>query len=375
MSAPVNETSHHSGALKVFGAAIVVLSTAGVFGLSFTRHAAEAQERKAREESLAKGPAVKVVPVASSSGERALNVPGEARAWAQSLLYAKVSGYLKEIRVDKGDRVKKGQLLAVLESPDADQAVAAARADVAVKKELADRDAALVKRAIVSQQEATQAAGALKVAEANLARAEVTTSYAQIRAPFDGVITGRFADPGALLPAATGSTTSAQAVLELSDTDRLRIAVYLGQDDAAVVNSGDAATIQLPGGESVSAKVSRMSRELDSRTRTMLCEIDLDNRQLHLYPGAFVQVKLELKPQSHPVVPQEALILRGDKSFVAVVRDRVAHLVPVKVGVADGKTVELLSGVSPGEKVAVNAGEDVVDGQTVDPVEQPIGLR
>jgi RND family efflux transporter MFP subunit len=203
----------------------------------------------------------------------------------------------------------------------------------------------------------------------------VITAYAQLRAPFDGVITGRLADPGALMPAATGSTYSDQPLLELSDTDRLRVAVYLGQDDAAAVDVGDEATIALPGGNVATAKVSRLSRELDARTRTMLVEIDLDNRSLHVYPGAFVQVQLKLRPHVQPVIPEEALITRGDKNFVAVVQGHTAHLVPVQVAQLDGKTVELLSGVTAGEKVALNAGDDVVDGQTVDPVEEPIGLR
>ena len=380
-SAPVSEPTSTPPAassglsIKLFGSGMVLVAAAAVVVLFVGRRSAEAHEASRRQAELALGPRVAVVPVAAPAGERVLTVTGEARAFTQSTLYAKVSGYLKELRVDRGDRVKKGQLLAVLESPDAAQQVAAARADVAVKRELAERDAKLLKSRIVSEQEAQQAQAALDVAKAQLARAEVLQGYAQLRAPFDGVVTGRYADPGAMLPAATGATASAQPVLEISDTDRLRVFVYLGQDDASMVEVGDPATLTLPGGRRVEAKVSRMSRNLDPRTRTMEAEIDLDNRELRLLPGTFLQAKLTVKGQNNPVVPAAALISRKDRLYVARIDGKTAHLVPVEVGHSDGKKVQLLSGVAPGAQVAVNAGDALDDGMTVDPIAAPTEAR
>lgn len=364
-----------AGPLKWVSGALVVLAALGVIALFVGRRSAEAHEALRRQSELARGPRVEVVPVTATTGDRSITVTGEARAFAQSMLYAKVSGYLKDLKVDRGDRVKAGQLLAVLESPDSAQQVAAARADVEVKRELAQRDAKLLKSRIVSEQEAQQAQGAFDVAKAQLARAEVLQGYAQLRAPFDGVVTGRFADPGALLPAATGATASAQPVLEISDTDRLRVAVYLGQEDAAQVEAGDAAQLRLPTGEAITARVSRMSRSLDPRTRTMLAEIDLDNRTHAILPGTFLQVRLTVKARAYPVVPAGALISRHEALYVARVDGKTAHLVPVKVGSADGKTVQILSGAAPGEKVAINAGEVLTDGMTVDPVDAAAGAR
>jgi hypothetical protein len=131
---------------------------------------------------------------------------------------------------------------------------------------------------------------------------------------------------------------------------------------------GDAASLTLPSGKKVEARVSRRSGALDPRTRTMRVEIDLDNRTLQLVPGTFLPVTLHLKAKAHPVVPAGALISRRDRLYVATVKDRIAHLVPVEAGASDGETVQILAGVTPGQQVAVNAGEELSDGMKVDPV-------
>lgn len=367
--APVERAPAKKGsfALYLLGLVAVAAAFAGVFLLAMGRRTAEAAEAKARKAEVAAGPFVKVVPVEVTSEGRTVTLPGEVRAFEQTTLYAKVSGYLKDIRVDKGDRVKKDQLLATLESPDADQQVAAAQADLENKRAQSHRSGDLAKKGIVSTQQAENDEAAVKVAGAALERAKALKAYEEIRAPFAGIVTARYADPGALLPAATGSTQSAQPVLEVSDMDKLRIYVYLGQADAASVRDGDAATVTADGaaGEPIQAQVTRISRALDPRTRTMLSEIDVDNRDARLYPGEFVHVKLVLSGRPHPRVPSQALIAHGDKLSVAVVKDGRAHLVPVTVGQDDGQTVEVLSGLSGGEQVAINAASQVAEGSPV----------
>ncbi|MGZ3460641.1 MAG: efflux RND transporter periplasmic adaptor subunit, partial [Archangium sp.] len=121
-------------------------------------------------------------------------------------------------------------------------------------------------------------------------------------------------------------------------------------------------------GTSIQAKVTRMSHSLDARTRTMLCEVDIDNRELRLYPGSFVHATLHLQARPWPLVPAEALFSKGNQTFVAVVQDKKAHVVAVKVGQHDGRTAQILSGLQGGELVALNAGDEVTDGGPVDPV-------
>lgn len=356
--------------LYAVGVLAVVLAGGGVLTLSVRKQGAEAREAATRKADVAAGPRVRVVPVSVAPAERTVTLPGEVRAFNQSTLYAKVSGYLKDIRVDKGDKVQKGQLLATLESPDTDQQVTAAEADLALRQQTAQRDEALIKTGVVSQQEVEQAQAAVKVAAAALARARALQAYEEIRAPFSGVITRRYVDPGALLPAATGSTQAAQPVVDIADMDRLRVFVYLGQDDAALVREGDEATVtmdQRPG-EALTTKVARLSRSLDPRTRTMLCELDLDNAKAGIYPGEFVHVGIKLRARPYPMIPSEALIARGDKLRVAVVRDGRAHLVPVQVGQDDGRSVQIVSGLSGGEQVAINAAGELEDGAPVQPV-------
>jgi RND family efflux transporter MFP subunit len=173
------------------------------------------------------------------------------------------------------------------------------------------------------------------------------------------------------VPAATGSTQSALPVVDIADMDQLRIYVYLGQDIAPFVREGDPAKISFDArpGETLHAKVTRISRALDPRTRTMLCEIDVDNPGHRLYPGIFVHVALTLEANPTPLVPAEALISLGTGLFVATVQDRKVHLVKVQTGIDDGRKVQILAGLRGDEWVALNLSSSVSDGAAVQPVE------
>jgi len=173
------------------------------------------------------------------------------------------------------------------------------------------------------------------------------------------------------VPAATGSTQSALPVVDIADMDRLRIYVHLGQDIAPFVHEGDPVkiTVDARPGEKLDAKVTRISRALEPRTRTMLSEIDVDNPGHRLYPGTFVHVALGVNAPPTPVVPAEALISQGAGLFVATVQDRRIHLVKVQTGIDDGKKVQILSGLKGDEVVALNLASSVSDGAPVQPVE------
>jgi len=363
--------SPRSRRLRAFGIGAVVLAAAGVLWLNWQRHSALAKETQSRRKALAEGPFVRVSKVELAEAKNAISLPGEVHPFQQATLYAKVSGYVTSIRVDKGDQVKRDQLLATLESPDVDQQVRAAEAELSLRQQMLKRAQALVGPHVISDQELDQALAAVKTAQAALDRAKAMRAYETIRAPFSGIITARYVDKGALVPAATGSTQSALPVVDIADMDRLRIYVYLGQDIAPFVAEGDPAKISfhaLPG-EALEAKVTRISRALDPRTRTMLCEVDIDNPGHRLYPGTFVNVHLMIRGNSTPLVPVEALISQGAGLFVATVKDRKIQLVKVQTGIDDGKKVQILAGLRGDEWVALSLSSAVSDGSSIQPLE------
>jgi RND family efflux transporter MFP subunit len=367
---PAEEQPGHSALIYAAGILLVLVSGAGLMMLALAHRRAEAEEVNIRQAAAAVGPRVRVAEVTLAPGSRTVVLPGEVHAWAQATLYAKVAGYLRSIRVDKGDTVRRGDLIAEIESPEVDESVRSAAADLEFKKVTAGRDHELLKDHFIDPQSVDTADAAMKQAASTLATARAMQQYEIIRAPFAGIITNRYADPGALMPAATSATQSAQPVVDISDLGRLRIQVYLGQDDAALVRVGDPARITMDQRPDVivQARVSRITNALDVRTRTMLVEIDLDNHKTHIYPGEFIHVQIVLRARPYPVVPAEALIYREDKLYVATIQDRVARFVAVQAGQDDGHTVQIVSGLNGGELVALNAASDIEDGAPVQPV-------
>ncbi len=340
----------------VFPAAVVAIAVAAAgLGLLYARkHGAEARELRERVNAAEAGTPIRAATVEMARPTRAVSLTGEVRAFRQATLYAKVSGYVTRMRVDKGDRVREGQVLAVLESPDAAEQVASAEAALALRQQEARRARTLAPSHVVSDQEVEQAETALRVAETGLARARVTQSYATIRAPFSGRVTARYVDEGALVAAATGSTSSVQPLLEVADMDQVRVSAYLPQEDALAAREGDDAVLRLDRGEEIQARVSRISRSLDPRTRTMLAEIVVPNDPPRMYPGQFVQVRLEVARPSRPSVPPLALVFRGDSQAVAVIEANRVHFVPVVTGEQDGTRVEIVRGLKGGERVALD---------------------
>jgi RND family efflux transporter MFP subunit len=357
--------------VRTTSAVLVLAAVAGTAVLFVREHRANARQVEQLQRELDRGPVVRVTRVKLAPAERVVSLPAEVRADRRAVLYAKVSGYVKRVLVDRGDKVKEGQVLAVLESPDLDAQVAAAEAELTLRRQQLQRSMRLVGRS-VSQNEHDQAQEAVKVAESALARARVQKGYDTLRAPFEGTVVARYADPGALLPAATGSTTSAQPLLEIAQLDRLRVGLQLGQDDAARVRVGDAVSLQIePSKPPIVARISRIAQSLDARTRTMLCEIDLTSPPPGLYPGAFVQASITLHGDPRPLVPAEALVAQGGQLYVGMVQDGHVKLQRVRVGNDDGTTVEVLEGLHGGESVALNLGTDVQDGAPVRAQEAP----
>ncbi len=368
----------------VFGSVALVGVAAGtVVLIAARRNASVHREATARTADVARGVVVRAAAVTTSPAVRHLALIGEARPYAEVTLYAKVSGYLQSIRVDRGDRVRAGQVLATVQSPETDRALAGARAEFEQKNVTSQRMGQLLAQQFVSNQEADQARADAEVARQRMNALAEERGYETLRAPFDGTVTARFADPGALMQNAASSQTAALPVVTVSQLDRLRIFVYLDQADAAALRTGALATItenDRPGVQ-VAARVTRVSGTLDPRTRKMLAELDLDDRNGQIVPGAFVQVTLDLPTVPHPEAPVDALITRGTASYVALVDSTAGasgaggpaadgtasarlHLVPVTVAGNDGKLVTFSSGVAAGQRVALNAAS-LADGARV----------
>jgi membrane fusion protein, multidrug efflux system len=360
-------TAPRPRALTLISIILVAVVILGVAFLVWRRSSSEAAETKSRNQALAKGNTVQVAQVAVSPSEQTLTLPAEVRGWAQVTLYAKVAGYVREIPVDKGTVVKKGDLLARLESPETDQAVLGARADLELKRQLLQRTTALRPDGVVSQQDLDNATAAVRVAEATLQQTLAQQSYEVIRAPFSGTVTARYVDVGALVPSGTGSTQSVQPVVDLADLDPVRVQVYVGQSDAARLALGDQVTVTSDSDPShpITASISRMSMGLDARTRTMLCEADVKNNPPVLFPGQFVKVTMKLRGAKTPLVPGEALTWRGDKLFVALVQNSKVELRQVLTGDDSGRVVQILTGLQGGETVILNPSPELSNGDTV----------
>lgn len=221
------------------------------------------------------------------------------------------------------------------------------------------------------------------VADASVAALTSQKAYEQLRAPFAGTVTARFADPGALVQSAVSAQTGALPVVTISAVDRLRVFAYVDQRAASLIHVGAKAEVSLPGsvagvlgGEVKKGQVARFSHELDPRTRTMLVEIELDNKDGRIIPGSFVNVAFAIKAPPAVEVPVEALVLRERKPFVATIKSlgepRVSFREVVLAGSSgfgsDSGHIRVTSGLAVGQLVALNLGESMSEGSLIQPV-------
>ncbi len=353
-------------AVLLFSAAVVLVIT-WLFG-----RRAEAKNRKQRENVEQAGPKLVVMKVEASARDRELTLPGDVRGFEQITLYAKIAGYVRTIKVERGEHVERGQVLGIIESPENDQDVISARSDAVIKHVNAERARRLVVPGVISEMDKDLAENDERRAQATLDRLNFVKGYETVRAPFAGIVTARYVDAGALMPAATGSTASAQPLVDLARVDMLRVFVYVGQDTAPFLTVGDSVMIwqdELPE-KQIHARITRCAAALDQRTRRMQCEIVLDNRTWGLLPGTSVHVRLQIKAGNAPDVPSEALVIREGKNWLATVRDRKIQLVEVEVGATDGKQVRILRGIAPGDVIALNVPVELENDSAVQPVDK-----
>jgi membrane fusion protein (multidrug efflux system) len=355
----------------LFGIGLVAVAVVAVIGTALGKRHALRQEGKSRTEQLDRGPVVRVGRAEPSPATRDVHLTADVRGFYQTTLYAKISGYVRDVRVDKGDRVSSGQILGSVESPETDEAVASAEYTEILRRKV-HRRTNLLAPDVLAEQDLDTANADLGVSNANVKGAVALKRYEVLRAPFNGVVTARYVDPGALLPAATGGTESALPFVDVERTDVLRIFVYVSQDVAVFVHEGDSAVVWQNEHPSlrVPATVARTSGGLDPRTRTMIVEVDLDNAGIGLLPGTFANVDLKVAATPLPTVPVEALVVRGGKNMLARIEANRVHLVEIDVGLTNGKTLQVLRGIGPGDQVALDLPVDVSDGAQVQPQEK-----
>lgn len=299
-----------------------------------------------------------------------LTLPGNVSPWFQATLYAKVPGYLKWMGADKGDVVKKGQLLAILDAPEVEQQFQQAEADYHIKQVTFERLQNVWKENadVIAKQDVDVAEASAKAARYLRDSRKSMLDYTKVFAPFHGVITARFADPGAFIPAAVGSATQTVPFFTIMDLDTVRVYLSVPQEAALWAKDGISAQLtvrELPGQE-FRGTVTRTTTALDPSTRTLLVEIDLPNSDHRLRPGMFVTVTLILQehPQALALLPA-ALISDKDGTSVFVVEDGKIKQVAVKTGLDDGTWVEVTEGLRDNMEVVVVGKSGLTDGQAV----------
>lgn len=308
-------------------------------------------------------------------------LPGNIQAFVDSPIYARTSGYLKKWYTDIGTRVKAGQLMAEIDSPEIDQQLAQARADLGTaeaRMKLAQltlkRYEELLKLDAIARQDVDNAAGGLEADKAavaaqnaNVRRLEQMVAFEKVYAPFDGVVTVRNTDVGALINAGNGGV--AQELFHVATTDRLRIFVSVPQMYSQAAVAGVAADVTLTelSGRHFAGRVARNAEVIDAATRTMLTEVDVDNPRGVLKPGAYAEVHLKLPSAAVAlIVPVTALIFRAQGLQLAVVREGgKVELVQVTQGRDYGTEVEVTSGIREQDAVLVNPPDSLTSGATV----------
>jgi RND family efflux transporter MFP subunit len=364
---------------KLVGAVVIALLLLGA--------AITLVQRGVRANALAKSNAelnqqfVTTINAKLAPGGEPLTLPGTLQGIIESPIYARSSGYVLRWNKDIGSRVNKGDVLAEIDTPEVDQqlsqAVAArqqAAASLELAKSSAERWEALRKKDAVTQQELnerssafTQAQANLAAAEANVRRLQKTEEFKRVVAPFSGVVTSRNVEVGDLINGGNGG--AGNALFRLAQVDPLRVYVYVPQAYAQRIKVGDKVTVtqaELPG-QKFSGAVVRTAGAIDSATRTMQLEINLPNKENALLAGAYVQVSLPLSGSSNALlVPSNVLLFRPEGPRVAVVGgDGKIKLQAVSLGHDLGNRIEILSGLTPAEKLVLNPADSLADGDAV----------
>jgi RND family efflux transporter MFP subunit len=372
--------------LLIFGLPAVLVAALLVYGLVGRERSLAAVARVSNEQAIVP---VQVISPQRGPSTRPLVLPGTVRAWYEAPIFAQVAGYVQSWNEDYGASVKAGQLLATIDAPSLDAQYAAAKANLSVAQanyRLADSTAArwqaLAGTPAVSKQEVdVQEAGAaahkaeMEAAAQDVARYAALEAFKHVVAPFDGVVTARLTDVGSYVNAAGGDVSVRGNLTELftvADVHEMRVFVSVPQDYASLLGPNITATLHEPSepGKTIQAKFLTTARAFNANTRTAETELTVENSDHALWPGTFVDVVFQVPTDpSVLTMPEAALIFRADGAQVAIVdaHNRV-HLRNVTLGQNLGQTVQVTSGLSPGDKLVNNPQAGLLEGQSVQPV-------
>jgi membrane fusion protein (multidrug efflux system) len=349
---------------------LVAVASAAVWWFWQDKQGHLADEARKRAAQLDAGPTVVMGQSVRGPAARKITLTGELRPWKATTLYSKVGGYLSKITVDVGDHVRAGQLIAEVQAPELEAEYKSALSEMDNRERIAQRTRDLATKGFFSQQALDNADTDVRTSRGRVDTLRSQMGYRSLYAPYAGVVTGRYVDPGALITNAANNQTSSQPVVTVSDPSKLRVSVYVEQVDAGQVLPGTEAEIidTASPSQRIKAKVSRVAGELDARTRTMLAEVDFDNRAGTFIPGSFVNVSLTVPQTSYIEIPASALVVRERKNFVAVLdADQHIKLTPIEIAGTDGASVKIASGLGEGVRVALSLPNTVSDGAKVNP--------
>jgi RND family efflux transporter MFP subunit len=359
---------------------LIIVGAVGFLVISGIVPRLRSRRALAAETTELAAPTVLVIQPKRGAPSQEILLPGNIQAFVDAPIYARTNGYLKRWYFDIGSHVKQGQLLAEIESPEVDQQLSQAQADLGtaaanlhLSQITADRYADLIKQDAVSQQETDNAVSdlaskntAVKSSQANVDRLRQLVSFEKVYAPFDGVVTARNTDIGQLIDSGA-SGGQARSLFQVAAINKLRVFISVPQIYSQAATPGltaDLTFAEFPG-RRFQGKLVRTSRSIDPTARTLNVEVDVDNSKGELLPGAYTEVHLKLKEGIPTLtIPVSALLFREEGLRVAVAKsDNTAELIPVTLGRDFGDFAEITTGLTGQERIISNPPDSIVDGE------------
>ena len=308
---------------------------------------------------------VQVIHTSDAGADMQLTMPGTVESYNETLLYSRINGYVKKWFKDIGEHVKKGEVIAIIDTPEVAKDVEQAKATYNLTKTAYQRWNNLRREDAVSQQELDEKLSAYRQAEAALQRATELLGFSKIVAPFDGIISRRNVNVGDLVN--SGNSGVPQAMFGLSQTKQLHVYTYIPQDRANEVKVGQSVDVYQPQAKNKisKGKVVRTAGAIDINTRTLQVDVEILEEKNPLLPGTYVEVAMPMVDPGKIIIPTKTLLFGAAGTQVAVVKDNKVERRAVNIGIDYGQNVEVISGLDPQEQLIMNPRDSITTGQVV----------